>query len=142
MRLMRCEVPTPFLRTILLRSGVGRGVSNFAGASRSNAANDVESGDVSVISLAISAEIVRCDASAVLSADTASGESDLFATSASICAIGSAVGATPGVVEALANDLLSSPRYCSWSSAASRGATSPNRSFALGICAISFIPFR
>ena len=110
---MRCEVPTPFLRTILLRNGVGRGVSNFAGASKSNAANDVESGDVSVISLAISAEIARCVDNAEFNAETASGESDLFATSASICAIGSADGAIPGVCEALAKDLFSSPRNCS-----------------------------
>ena len=113
MRLIRCDVPMPFLRTILLRNGVGRGVSNLAGASRSNAAKDVLSGLVSVISLAISAEIARCAESAVFRAPTASGESDLFATSASICVIGSACGATPGVCEGFANDLFSSPRYCS-----------------------------
>ena len=52
---MRCEVPTPFLRTILLRNGVGRGVSNFAGASKSNAANDVESGNGCQIALSFTA---------------------------------------------------------------------------------------
>ena len=48
MRFTRCEVPTPFLRGMTLRSGVGRGVSNFAGASKSKAAKEVDSGDVSV----------------------------------------------------------------------------------------------
>ena len=87
--LIRCEVPIPFLRGILLRNGVGRGVNSFAGASRSNAAKEDDRGVVSVISLAISALTVRCVAKAFCSEPRTSGVRLLFEASASSCAVGS-----------------------------------------------------
>ena len=108
--LTRREVPIPFLRGILLRSGVGRGVSIFAGASKSKAAKDVERGFVSVISLLISPTAPLCAVSAVCREANASGVNDLLNASDSNCFVGSCPSSPFTNGRGDESDLLNSPR--------------------------------
>ena len=74
----------------------------------------------------------RCAANAFCRPEAASGVSDLFATSASSCAVGSACGACPGTDDAFESDLLNSEVNSSIRSAASFGEASENKSATLG----------
>ena len=111
-----------------LRRGVGRGVSIFAGASKSKAANDVDRGLVRVISLLISPIAPLCAARAVLSEANASGVNDLLSASDSSCFAGSSPNSPLTNGRGAESDLLSSPSYSSWRSAATLGFDSLNKS--------------